>query len=635
MSAKNRLAHSSADTSSLRTLSKSDYILARSCRAKLFFRENGYSDKRDGDQYLQLLAEGGYMVEALAKTKYPEGVQPEYGRGTEADFAETLRFLNQDVVTLFEPTLVVGRRQARVDILVKRGSTVRLIEVKAKSFDGQEHLDSLAKGAHGAFRQIRKPAPVRSEWLPKLEDLTYQVLLLEQLMPGVKIQPFLALIDKSKQAKLDNVPRFFELVRSLKSDGTTRLQTARYTGAPEQLADLDLITEVDMSAEVEMLRGDVDAAASWFEAFLDAPLATYQVGLDRGSKCASCEFRHDTPGVPNGFADCWGDLATPKPHMLELYRVGSARAPDRSDLISWMVENDKSSLLDIPIDGLVNAKGDIGPVPERQRRQIEHTRTGEIFVGPELAKNIDALRGPLFFIDFETSRLALPYHAGMRPYGLVSFQWSCHTVSATGEHPTHSEWLNDLDVWPNHTFAKSLRGAIGDEGPVLTWSHFEGSVLNEIIKDLESSGRSDPELVGWIKAVVDTRIVDLHRWAETQYYHPGMRGRTSIKVVLDALWKSDAAMRSQFEAWSGLIADSTADPYSSLPPVEINGVWQDVHEGTGAMRAYQEMMYGFGSDDPDTKSGWAELLRQYCKLDTLSMVLIFEHWRRLTMAAAT
>lgn len=420
-------------------LSKSDYILARSCRAKLFFRENGYPDRRDGDPYMRLLAEGGYMVEALAKTRYPDGIQPEYGRGAAADFTDTLRFLNQDSITLFEPTLVVGRRQARVDILVKQGNSVRLIEVKAKSFDGQEHVDSLARGAHGTFGQIKKPGPVRSEWLGKLEDLTYQVLLLEQLLPGIEIRPYLALVDKSKLANPDNVPRFFELVQ-----------------------------------------------------------------------------------------------------------------------------------------------------------------------------------------------LALPYHAGMRPCGLVSFPWSCHTVNAAGEAPSHSEWLNDVDVWPNHTFVQSLRAAIVDEGPVLIWSHFEGSVLNEIIDDLKASGRSDPELVDWIRGVVDTRIVDLHRWAETQYYHPGTRGRTSIKVVLDALWKSDAAMRAQFENWSGLVADATTDPYSSLPPVEINGVWQDVHEGTGAMRAYQEMMYGVGSSVADTKARWAELLRQYCKLDTMSMVLIFEHWRRLT-----
>jgi hypothetical protein len=131
--------------------------------------------------------------------------------------------------------------------------------------------------------------------------------------------------------------------------------------------------------------------------------------------------------------------------------------------------------------------------------------------------------------------------------------------------------------------------------------------------------------------VRDNRIVDLHDWAKDDFLHPGMRGRTSIKVVLDALWKTDGTMRRQFEEWTGLPADATRDPYASLPPIEINGRLQDVHEGTGAMRAYQEMMYGVSKDDPEARARWAELLKQYCKLDTLSMVLILEYWRRIAV----
>ena len=78
----------------------------------------------------------------------------------------------------------------------------------------------------------------------------------------------------------------------------------------------------------------------------------------------------------------------------------------------------------------------------------------------------------------------------------------------------------------------------------------------------------------------------------------------------------------------GLPADAMQDPYASLPAIEINGVMQDVHEGTGAMRAYQEMMYGAHKADPLSKGQWGALLKQYCALDTLSMVLILEHWRR-------
>ena len=49
----------------------------------------------------------------------------------------------------------------------------------------------------------------------------------------------------------------------------------------------------------------------------------------------------------------------------------------------------------------------------------------------------------------------------------------------------------------------------------------------------------------------------------------------------------------------------------------------------GAMIAYQEMMYGARRDDPAVRDAWRGLLLQYCSLDTLSMVLIFEHWRRI------
>src|SRR6266446_7168362 len=128
--------------------------------------------------------------------------------------------------------------------------------------------------------------------------------------------------------------------------------------------------------------------------------------------------------------------------------------------------------------------GTVGATAERQLRQIEYTRRGEIFVSADLRGQIEALGKPMYFIDFETSRLALPYHHGMRPYGLVAFQWSCHKVASHGQQPTHAEWLNKTDVWPNRLFVESLREAIGDSGAVLTWSPFEGTTLNQIIPEL-------------------------------------------------------------------------------------------------------------------------------------------------------
>ncbi|MGA1583086.1 MAG: hypothetical protein ACO4CH_07530, partial [Saprospiraceae bacterium] len=54
-----------------RTLSKSDYKTGQSCPVKLFYKKNGYPSSNEGDAYLELLAEGGYAVGALATLYYP------------------------------------------------------------------------------------------------------------------------------------------------------------------------------------------------------------------------------------------------------------------------------------------------------------------------------------------------------------------------------------------------------------------------------------------------------------------------------------------------------------------------------------------------------------------------------------
>jgi hypothetical protein len=293
-----------------------------------------------------------------------------------------------------------------------------------------------------------------------------------------------------------------------------------------------------------------------------------------------------------------------------------------------MWNNGRSALIDVPIDALVNSKGEVGAQAERQRRQVEYTKRDEMYVSASLRQKIEGIRWPAHFIDFETSRLALPSHAQMRPYGVVTFQWSCHTVKEPGAAPVHREWLNTEDWGPNQTFAESLRAAIGDEGSVITWSHFEGVTLKQIIADLAEFGRDVPKLVKWLQSV-EARIVDLHDWAKEDYFHPGMGGRTSIKVVMDALWNSDPRMREQFQELTGIAPNGARDPYQALASVSIDGAERSVRDGTGAMRAYDAMMYGPGRNDPATKERWAQILKQYCHLDTLSMVLILEHWRRV------
>jgi hypothetical protein len=610
-----------------RTLSKSDFKVARTCDAKLWFRENGFEDDRNGDAYMQMLAMGGYMVEALACAKRPDGILLEYGRDAAEDYRKTLALLQRDEVTLFQATLMYGRRLARVDIIEKRGNVVRLLEVKAKSFDGADHAANIAEGGPGLFRGKKKPHPVISEWLEKLEDVAFQAIMLEHALPDVTVIPYLVLVDKNKRTSLDDLPRLFEIERQEGKDGVSRIHTARYVGSAEQLAQIDLLAEVDVSAEVAMLRQGVDAESRRFEKMLDLPFDA--AWAQRGAKCGSCEYS-DGPASRNGFSMCWGSLANVHPHALELFSIGSVKDDDGTPLIDALARRGTVSLFDIPEDRLMKKDGNIGPQAERQRRQIAYTRSGNVWVGPSLAPKIQALTYPLHFIDFEATRLALPYHARMRPYGQVAFQWSCHTVDAPGAAPRHTEWLNEVPEWPNLAFARSLREQIGDAGTVLTWSSYEASQLKEIAGEHDRFAAFDPSLVAWVGAFVSPRVVDLLKWAADDFYHPGMRGRTSIKVVLDALWKSEQPMRDQFTEWTGVHVSEFEDPYHALPDLVIAGVRQDVREGTGAMRAYEAMMFGVEQDDVVAKAQWRQLLLQYCKLDTLSMVLIFEHWRRIT-----
>jgi hypothetical protein len=609
----------------MKTLSKSDFKAARTCATKLYYRELGYPSTKDENAYLEMLAQGGYMVEALARQRYPDGITLECGN-PDAGAAATLEALKAENVTLFEATLLAGQRLARVDILIKRGNHFKLIEVKAKSFDSLDNAARLAEGDPNLFRSKRAPHPITEEWREYLEDVAFQVGVLAAITPESAITPYLCLVDKAATTDIDGLPAWFRIERVEARGGRPRVHRAVFIGDPER-ARLDHCTiEVEISAEVADLREEVEAEARRYEASLVGDLQKLVRPID--FSCRDCEYRVGPDVRPSGFAECWGPLAQVTPSVLNLYHGSNLHGITVGDLL----QAGKASLFDVPRASCVKVDGTVGTINERQLVQLEHTSSGSVWVGRGLRRTMEGARYPLHFIDFETSRLALPYHAGMRPYGLVAFQWSCHTLTRPGGQPTHAEWINTEDAWPNGNFVRSLQDLIGDGGTILAWATHEGSSMKEILRELPAFGQSSPEVEQWIRDVTGgNRILDLNKITRESFFHPAMGGRTSIKIVLDALWKSDHAMRARFEEITSLKADAKADPYMALPPLEINGARQQVVEGTGAMRAYEAMMYGVERDDSEVRDRWRKLLLQYCSLDTLAMVLIWEYWGRLAI----
>lgn len=608
-------------TTRVHTLSKSDFKLARSCATKLYYRELGYPTTLDEDEYLQLLAEGGYMVEVLAKQLFPGGETMAYGRGGDAAraaAAETMARLAAGECTLFEATLLEGGRLARVDILRRSSRGFDLYEVKSSSFDPEDADKRIAKTG-SAFRNMKPPFGIHSGWREYLEDVTYQVAVLKDLFPGVPVRPHLILMDKGKVAAHDGMPAWFELVRSADGD----LVTARFVGDPDLARRDPLTIGLDVSAEVAELEPEVRAATAEFLATLEPTLRRAPPVL--GGYCKGCEFRVGPGEEPNGFLECWGARGLARPHVLDLYQGGEVR----------------ERLIGAGVDRLVDVQeehfaGKSGTYASRQRVHVRQTRLGEEWVDVALPRALAQVRYPLHFIDFEAARLAVPHHKGMRPYGQLAFQWSCHTLAEPGAPLVHRDFLDRAPTWPNERFARSLREALGDEGSVLVWSAFERSVLREVADDLAALGSGDPALANWLQALAikagtpGARQVDMLAICREAYYHPGQGGSYSIKAVLDAVWKASPAVRARFAEVTGREGDPTLGPYAALASALIAGEEQGVQEGTGAIRAYFRMVYGDERHDPRAVEQWSTLLREYCKLDTFAMVLVWEHWQRLT-----
>ncbi|HEY4101046.1 MAG TPA: DUF2779 domain-containing protein [Gemmatimonadales bacterium] len=615
----------------MRTLSKSDFKLASNCATKLHYKERGYPQREDDNPYLAMLAEGGYMVEQLARLRFPEAITLSYGRDPVLDAAETRQALHADQVTLFEATILSGRKLVRIDVLRKNGNRVDLIEVKSKSFD------PLAGGAAGPFRNSKKRGneyPINSEWIEYIDDVTYQTMVLREACPEFIVTPWLLVVDKTGETSVEALPQLFEIRRDVEIDGRIKDLDIRYTGASDNPAAQEILTQVNVSSEVEQRLPEVAAIAEELLALYHDDVVDRAPPDLRYVTCRDCEFRVAEGVEQNGFAECWGALGAVKPSILELYKFSTTKLGDES-LADVMIRAGKVSLYDVNEADLVKKSGEPTAASVRQLRQIACTRDDEVWISPRMAEALGSWQYPLHFIDFETSMMALPYHAGMRPFETIGFQWSCHSIDVPGGEVRHAEWLNDRDSWPCLEFVESLREAIGDDGTVLMWATHERTTLNKIADQMERYGVGTPELRAWMERLVGTkdepgRLRDMNRLCEQYFVLPGT-GRTSIKVILDGLWQRDAVMRERFREWFGGDAYEVAagkGPYEALPELTIAGTTLDVSEGTGAMRAYQAMLYGAERRDPALVEGYRMLLKRYCKLDTLAMVLVWDSWRR-------
>lgn len=601
----------------MKYVSKSDFKAARECSTKLYYRKNKYPNLKQENEFMQLLAEGGFMVGKMAQLYFPDGVEVLGSRDQEAALIATKEYLKNENIVIFEPAIYVDGMLIRADILIKKGNHFEVIEVKAKSIDGDEDGEH-STGGRSVFWKKRSNELDR-KWVPYLEDIAYQTHVLKRAFPNATISPFLMLCDKSRHTRIDNLLQQFTLHVVEDSKGN-QSYNVEFSGDAVALRKDELLIKIDVLPEVEFLLPEIEKVAA---EFVRSVIDGYQkIPGPLTTECKKCEYRQALDKKEkNGFLECWGDMANDSPHLLDLRDLGHVKS-NGEKLAEALFLKGKASLFDIPFEWLTGEKRGA-----QQKRQIECTKNNEIWINPELKDVLANHKYPLQFIDFETSRIALPYHVGMRPYGQVAFQWSCHVIETPGSTPKHIEWINTQSTYPNIEFAQSLMATLDRRGSIFMWWPHERSVLRDIANHMQQRDEKLSELIEWLQWM-DSALIDQYKIAIGHYYHPDMRGSFSIKSVLPAVWNNNPSLH-EVEYFSPYFKSSNgqvASPYDTLEKIVIAEQSEVIKEGTGAMRAYQEMMYGLHRGDLETHKKWTDLLRQYCALDTMAMVIIYKHW---------
>ncbi len=544
------------------------------------------------------------MIGAIASLLFENAVlvdEPDHDKAV----ALTKEYFKRENIILLEAAFESQGKFARPDILIKQGNALTLIEVKAKSFDSSEERP---------FRGKR--GDIKSGWLPYLEDIAFQALILCELFPHFTLTCELMMPDKSKTTAIDNLHSLFALNQITEDDSGYPRARFTFTGDVNELRRSHFLTRIHVDLEVDQLLPEVSAAADVFIKSLN-PLTKLPTQI--AFACKDCEYRVDDSELKNGFRECWGELADPEPHILELYFGGTVKE------VQSLIEVGKAGLFDLPESAFSKKDGSMGPRAQRQLVQMRNSKSKTEWIDPALGDILNSHPYPLHFIDFETSGLAVPYHAGMRPFENVAFQWSCHTIAAPGAEPVHAEWINLEEAFPNFAFAESLMKHLGRNGTIYMWATHENSILKQIRAQMD--GRyENPQLSDWLSWVTDDHLMDMNKLTLNHYFHPFMKGRTSIKKVLDAIWQINEGLRKRYPEYVKEGDGKLLSPHKSLPPLEINGLDAFVNEGTGAITAYQSMLYGTQKSDLSVREQWKQLLLEYCKLDTLAMVMIHSHW---------
>ncbi len=150
---------------------------------------------------------------------------------------------------------------------------------------------------------------------------------------------------------------------------------------------------------------------------------------------------------------------------------------------------------------------------------------------PAIRKELECLKYPLYFFDYETYSAAIPPFDGTRPYQQVPFQYSLLIQDEPGAKIRHVEFLAREFKYPVAALLAQLKRDIGAKGSVITWNaSFEKGCNDEM-------ARMEPKDADFLKTV-NGRIFDLmfiFKFKRQMYVKSEFQKSASLKKVLPVI----------------------------------------------------------------------------------------------------
>jgi len=673
-------------------LTKSRFKLALSCPTKLYYgtKGNNYQDAKADDPFMMALAEGGYQVGELAKFLISDNPVAEDISIDDLDYQIALDKTAQKRamggrVAIAEAAFAYKDLFVRTDLFVEERDTIKLYEVKAKSWD--EDVEFLKKNTRSPGKE---ETTIPANWKEYMYDIAFQKYVVQKANPNKRVLAYIVLADKTKSSTIDGLNQMFKIKRTgnkINIDIRPGITKNDLGDIPLKTINVDDVCTYIYANNVEIDLNHPTGLDWTFENLVyflsDKYNANERIWTNTiNAKCKSCQYVNKS--YPHGYTksglhECWkkigqmSDTELSQPLALELW----GGLAGQKSFINEACANKRYLLHQIDESIVTRSgkktepEGDALDPTKRRLIQIEKSRKKDYTPHVDiegLTELFDNLTAPYHFIDFETTMVALPFHKGRQPYEAIAFQYSYHLMDEKGNIEHKSQYLNfEKGAFPNYDFLRHLKNDLGGiKGTIFRFHKHENSYLLHLYKQLfvesETNVPDKEELLAFIREITtpaestpgekwipSNNMQDLWNFVLLYFYSLHAKGSNSIKDILPAIIKSSDYLREKYsqpvyatptipslnlkEPHIWIDETKSLNPYKTLPAIfddatleqiEAEGNLSNLDNGGAAMIAYAYLQFSDMTDDE--RELYRQALLRYCELDTMAMVMIWEYW---------